>query len=92
MGNKDTSFSSKYLINCRGTLMDLSDPKVMGIINVTPDSFYRGSRHMQKDSVLEQVEKMKDEGADIIDLGSYSSRPGAEHISEEEEMSRLLPA
>jgi len=72
--------------------MDLSDPKVMGIINVTPDSFYRGSRHMQKDSVLEQVEKMKDEGADIIDLGSYSSRPGAEHISEEEEMSRLLPA
>lgn len=91
MGNKDTSFSSKYLINCRGTLMDLSAPKVMGIINVTPDSFYGGSRHMKPESVLEQADRMKAEGADMIDLGGYSSRPGAEHITEEEEMNRLIP-
>jgi dihydropteroate synthase len=92
MGNKDTSFSSKYLINCRGSLMDLSSPKVMGIINLTPDSFYSGSRHMEAQSVMEQVERMKREGADMVDLGGYSSRPGAEHISEQEELNRLTPA
>lgn len=72
--------------------MDLSTPKVMGIINVTPDSFYSGSRHMKPESVKEQAERMMAEGADMIDLGGYSSRPGAEHIAREEEIKRILPA
>jgi len=72
--------------------MDLSEPKVMGVINVTPDSFYSGSRHMRTASVVEQVGRMIEEGAELIDLGSYSSRPGAEHIAEQEEMRRLIPA
>ena len=91
MGNKDTSFSGKYLIQCRGTFMDLSVPRVMGIVNVTPDSFYEGSRTMQEEAVMQQTERMVSEGADILDVGGYSSRPGAEHISQQEELNRLLP-
>jgi len=92
MGNKDTSFSGKYLIRCRGTFMDLSVPRIMGIVNVTPDSFYEGSQTMQEETVMKQVDRMVSEGADIVDVGGYSSRPGAEHISQQEELSRLLPA
>ena len=92
MGNKDTLFSEKYLINCRGNLLDLSIPRVMGVINVTPDSFYHGSRLTTGEMVKQQVEKMVSEGADMIDVGGYSSRPGAEHIPEDEELGRILPA
>lgn len=69
--------------------MDLSEPRVMGIINITPDSFYTGSRKQQLSEVLKHAEKMLDEGADFLDVGGYSSRPGAEDISAEEEISRV---
>lgn len=78
-------------INCKGKLIDLTVPKVMGILNLTPDSFYDGGRYSDESSILRQVEKMLSEGATFIDLGSYSSRPGAENISEEEELRRILP-
>ena len=78
-------------INCKGTLIDLSTPKVMGILNLTPDSFFDGGKYSHNDAVLLQVEKMLSEGATFIDVGGYSSRPGAVHISEEEELSRVLP-
>ncbi|MAW93666.1 MULTISPECIES: dihydropteroate synthase [unclassified Leeuwenhoekiella] len=78
-------------INCKGNLIDLITPRVMGILNLTPDSFYEGSRFTNADAVLAQAEKMLDEGADFIDVGAYSSRPGATDISVDEELSRLLP-
>ena len=78
-------------INCKGTLLDFSTPKVMGILNITPDSFYDGGRRSSLQEHLQQAEKMLQEGADIIDVGSYSSRPGAEDISEVEELQRILP-
>lgn len=79
-------------IQCNGELIDLSEPKVMGIINLTPDSFYAGSRQQQTDKVLKHCEKMLSDGADFIDLGASSSKPGAAIVSETEEMQRLLPA
>ena len=78
-------------INCKGKLIDLADPKVMGILNLTPDSFYDGGKYKSEKDILQQTEKMISEGATFIDIGAYSSRPGAIHISEEEELSRLLP-
>jgi len=78
-------------INCNGKLIDLNSPKVMGILNITPDSFFDGGKHNTPDAIIFQVEKMLNEGATFIDVGAYSSRPGAKHISEEEEMSRILP-
>lgn len=78
-------------INCKGKLIDLSRPKVMGILNLTPDSFYDGGKYSSPSEILEQVEKMLNEGASFIDIGAYSSRPGAIHISENEETSRLIP-
>lgn len=78
-------------INCRGKLLDLSEPLVMGILNVTPDSFYDGAKYINEQQIETHVQKMLDEGASIIDIGGYSSRPGAEHISEEEEIYRLIP-
>jgi dihydropteroate synthase len=78
-------------INCKGKLIDLSTPKVMGILNVTPDSFYDGGRFKEESSILNQVEHMLTEGATFIDVGAYSSRPGAEHVSETEELKRILP-
>ena len=88
---KDTFFQKKTLLNAGGKLIDLSVPKVMGIINITPDSFYAGSRKQNVDSALQQAEKMLIEGAAFLDLGAYSSRPGAEDISVQEETGRLLP-
>lgn len=85
-------FPTNKTLNCRGELIDLSQPKVMGIINVTPDSFYAGSRQMDLKSVLKQAEKMLAEGATFLDVGGYSSRPGAEDVSLEEESQRVLPA
>lgn len=78
-------------INCKGELIDLTSPKVMGILNLTPDSFYDGGTYKDEASILQQVERMLTEGATFIDLGGYSSRPGAEHISVELELKRLLP-
>jgi dihydropteroate synthase len=78
-------------INCLGKLIDLSVPKVMGILNVTPNSFYDGGKYSDEKSMLFQVEKMLYEGATFIDIGAYSSKPSAEFVSEEEEITRLLP-
>ena len=79
-------------INCKGRLIDLSTPKVMGILNLTPDSFYDGGKYTSDIEILKQTEKMLSDGATFIDIGAYSSRPNAEHISEEEEQKRLLPS
>ena len=78
-------------INCNGTLIDLLTPKVMGILNCTPDSFFDGGKYKNSTAIVNQVEKMLFEGATFIDVGAYSSRPGAKHISEEEELDRILP-
>ena len=88
---KDTLFKKKVTINTGSKLIDLSVPKVMGIINITPDSFYAGSRKPLLNDALLQANKMLADGADFLDIGSYSSRPGAEDISEQEEIDRLLP-
>lgn len=78
-------------INCLGKLIDLSVPKVMGILNVTPNSFYDGGKYSDEKSILNQVEKMIIEGATFIDIGAYSTKPGADFVSEEEEIIRLIP-
>lgn len=78
-------------INCKGNLIDLSKPKVMGILNITPNSFFDGGKYADNEAVLRQVEKMLAEGADFIDIGAYSSKPNAAFVSEEEELSRILP-
>lgn len=78
-------------INCLGKLIDLSSAKVMGILNVTPNSFYDGGKYSDEKSILTQVEKMLAEGATFIDIGAYSSKPSAEFVSEEEEIARLVP-
>lgn len=78
-------------INCLGNLVDFATPKVMGILNATPDSFYDGGKYAGEKDMLLHVEKMLSEGADFIDIGGYSSRPNAEEVSEKEELSRVLP-
>lgn len=78
-------------INCKGQLIDLTIPKVMGILNLTPDSFYDGGLYKNEADVIKQVEKLLTEGATFIDIGAYSSRSNAVHISEAEELERLLP-
>lgn len=78
----------KY-INANGTLLDLSTPCVMGILNVTPDSFYAGSRMRTEEEIARRVEQIVSEGAGIIDIGAYSSRPNADNVSPREEMERL---
>ena len=78
-------------INCKGKLIDFSSPKVMGVLNITPDSFYDGGYYKNEKELLSQTEKMLLEGATFIDIGAYSSKPGASHISEEEELQRILP-
>lgn len=78
----------KY-INANGTLLDLSTPCVMGILNVTPDSFYAGSRMRTEEEIARRVEQIVSEGAGIIDIGAYSSRPNADNVSPQEEMERL---
>jgi dihydropteroate synthase len=79
-------------INAGGKLLDLEIPKVMGILNITPDSFYKGSRYNKDEDILGAAIRMIEEGADILDVGGYSSRPGAAAISEEEERKRVLKA
>ena len=78
-------------INCKGNLLDLSTPKVMGIINITPDSFYDGGKYKDETEIIAQVETMLANGASFIDIGAYSSRPGAEYVDESEELARIIP-
>jgi len=78
-----------YTINVNGRLLELSEPQVMGILNVTPDSFYAGSRRQTEQEIAERCNQIVSEGASIIDVGGYSTRPGAEDVSEEEEIRRL---
>lgn len=80
-----------FSINCRGTLLSLETPVVMGILNVTPDSFFDGGKYNSNDACISQAEKMLNEGAAIIDIGGYSSRPGADFISPDEELKRVIP-
>ena len=82
------ALSSKY-INVNGSLLDLSVPCVMGILNITPDSFYVGSRMQTEAEIAARAQQILDEGAGIIDIGAYSSRPNAENVSLHEEMERL---
>ena len=82
------TLSSKY-INVNGSLLDLSVPCVMGILNITPDSFYAGSRMQTEAEITARAQQILDEGAGIIDIGAYSSRPNAENVSSHEEMERL---
>lgn len=79
-------------INCRGQLIDISTPAVMGIINITPDSFFIGSRFNSEAAILERVGQIVDEGGSMVDVGAYSSRQGAENVSADIELARLLPA
>ena len=78
-------------INCKGQLIDLSQPKVMGILNITPNSFYDGGKFTNEDEILSQVKKMLNDGASFIDVGAYSSKPGADFVSQEEEIGRIVP-
>lgn len=79
-----------FTLNCNGKLITIDRPLVMGIINATPDSFYGGSRYSGSDAILQQVEKMLHDGADIIDIGGQSTRPGSESVSVEEELARVM--
>lgn len=92
MEAKSTFFYEKHTLNCQGKIIDLTYPVVMGILNVTPDSFYDGGRYVNKRAIIEQVKKMLEEGACIIDVGGYSTRPGSENVKEREELRRLIPA
>lgn len=91
MQAKDTFFSRKLTINCGGVLFDLSEPRIMGILNITPDSFYDGGRYLNHEHILDYIQTMINDGCDIFDIGAYSSRPGAHDVSEKEELGRLIP-
>jgi dihydropteroate synthase len=78
-------------MNCNGKLIDLSTPKVMGIVNLTPNSFYDGGKYKTDSEILSKAEKMLLEGATFIDVGAHSSKPNAEFVSEQEEMDRIIP-
>ncbi|WP_299760395.1 dihydropteroate synthase [uncultured Pontibacter sp.] len=89
---KDTLFKKNSTLNCRGKLLSLEVPLVMGILNLTPDSFFLGSRLSSADEAVRKAEQMLSEGADILDIGGYSTRPGASDISPQEEQDRIIPA
>jgi dihydropteroate synthase len=78
-------------ITCKGKIIDLSSPKIMGILNITPDSFFDGGKYNSSKAIIKQTKKMLKQGATFIDIGAYSSRPNAKHISEGEELYRILP-
>jgi dihydropteroate synthase len=88
---QDSVITKKTSLNFRGKLEDINGPKILGILNLTPDSFYDGGKNHHLELSINNVKKMLADGADIIDIGAYSSRPGATHISEQEEIDRLLP-
>ena len=79
-----------FTLNCKGRSLVVDKPLVMGIINITPDSFYQGSRSMNADIILKKAEQMLNEGADILDIGGQSTRPGSEPISVDEELKRII--
>ena len=81
--------NTQFTINCNGKLVDLSTPKVMGILNVTPNSFYDGGKHKNINTIIHQVDKMFSDGATFIDIGAYSSKPTADFVSEVDEINRL---
>ena len=85
-------FPKKSFLNIRGQLYALGSPKIMGILNITEDSFFDGGNNIQIDSQLQQVEKMLNNGADIIDIGAQSTRPGATEIGEQMELNKILPS
>jgi dihydropteroate synthase len=87
---QNTAFSTNKTLNINGRLINLNTPKVMGILNITPDSFYDGGRFMSETNVLKQAEKMLTEGAALLDIGGYSSRPGAAEVTIQEEIERTL--
>lgn len=92
LDSEDISFPSKITLRSKGKLLLLDRPWLMGILNITPDSFYSGSRVFENlDLVLNKAEQMIQEGADIIDIGGYSSRPGSDEISTQEELERVIP-
>jgi len=78
-------------INCKGELIDLSSPKIMGILNITPNSFFDGGKYKTDNAFLSHAEQMIKDGADFIDVGAYSSKPSAEFVSEQEEIERIVP-
>ena len=90
--DKITPFSGNKTLKCGNIELNIDKPLVMGILNLTPDSFFDGGRYTSKDAWISQTEKMIQDGASIIDLGAVSTRPGAQNISEEEEIARLMPA
>ena len=77
-------------INCKGRLLTLEEPRVMGILNITPDSFYDGGLYQEEREILSQAEQMLEEGASVIDIGGMSTRPGSAGINEEEELQRVI--
>jgi len=90
--DKITPFPGNKTLNCGNNVLNTDNPLVMGILNLTPDSFYDGGRYKNTDEWISQTERMIQEGASIIDLGAVSTRPGAQHVTEEEEIARLIPA
>lgn len=91
MTDKYTAFCPNRFLNCGGKLLDINTSKVMGILNLTPDSFYDGGKHNTLDTALAQAEQMLEDGADIIDIGGMSTKPGAELVSVSEELDRVVP-
>ncbi|MDH5474088.1 MAG: dihydropteroate synthase [Cyclobacteriaceae bacterium] len=85
---KDTVFSTKKTLNIKGSILNISTPLVMGILNTTPDSFFDGGKYSSEELILQQVRKMLEDGASIIDVGGYSSRPGANEVTTNEEINR----
>ena len=81
--------ASIHTLNLRGRLLDLQEPRIMGILNITPDSFYAGSRTESEADITQRLHTLMEQGAEMIDIGAYSSRPGADDVSEEEETERL---
>ncbi len=92
MMDKTTYFYPNKMLRMGNQMLDLSTPAIMGILNVTPDSFFDGGKYLKIDAILMQTERMLNEGADIIDIGGMSTRPGAESVPVDEELSRVIPA
>jgi len=88
---QDTFFLKNKIINCNGKALNLDEPAIMGILNLTPDSFYDGGKYINEAHIVESAKKMVADGALIIDVGGYSTRPGANNITEREELNRVIP-
>jgi dihydropteroate synthase len=92
LNNSKISEARMYTLNCKGKILTIETAIVMGIINITPDSFYAGSRQQALQDIVQQAKKMLDEGAAILDIGGQSTRPGSEQVGAEEEIKRVVPA